>query len=225
MQTAYQHSPPEVVRVLALPPGEKRNAGLNELANRYHGQLETFIRCELRAVRFHQYLDPQDLVQSLYVKLITVEPQEQIGDEKHLLNWLQCVLRNHMLEKAKALKARKRDVSRMTALTDDTVEHGLWPVSGRDDHRPGMAARSTSPAQEVKRKEGMKRYREFLREAERVLPYRDWELFRRHHLEGVQQSVLADEMDRTASAICQRLRRICNTLAASLPQYAELIEE
>src|SRR5262245_3946510 len=226
MQAAYLHPPREFAKILALPPGEQRNAGLNELASRYHGHLETYISCELKAVRFSQHLDPQDLVQSLYVKLLTVEPQEQIGDEKHLLNWLQCVLRNHMLEKAKALKAHKRDVSRVKQLPDDAPpESGLRPVSGFDDRRPGVSPRGASPTYEADRNETIRRYRDFLRAAENTLPYIDWELFRRHHLEGVPQSVLADEMDRTPGAICQRLKRICGTLAARFPNYADLIEE
>ena len=102
MQTAYQ-KPREIAFVLSLPAGRERNAGLNELASRYQRHLEYYIQCELKSTHWSQHLDAEDLVQSLYLKLLTVEPQEQIQDERHLLNWLQCVLRNHMLEEAKAL--------------------------------------------------------------------------------------------------------------------------
>src|SRR3954470_6646042 len=137
MSCTTLRSPTEFVRVLSLPAGEQRNAGLNELAFRYHGHLELYVRCELESIRWNGYLDPQDLVQSLYLKLMTVEPQGQIGDEKHLVNWLRCVLRNHVLEQAKALKARKRDVSRLKPLPDDAAaEAGVQPVGGDADQRP-----------------------------------------------------------------------------------------
>jgi RNA polymerase sigma factor (sigma-70 family) len=225
MQSAYMQEQPEIARVLSLPAGEIRNAGLNELACRYHSHLELYARCELEATRWSQHLDPQDLVQSLYLKLMTVEPQEQIGDERHLMNWLQCVLRNHMLEKAKALKARKRDVSRLKPLPDESSsEAGLVPIGGHEDRRPGVSPRAVVPPDEASRNEDLKRYRDFLGEAERFLSADDWDLFRRHHLDGVPQSVLATELSRTPGAVCQRLKRICASLGGRFPFYADLLE-
>src|SRR5262245_29776714 len=217
-------SPTEFVRVLSLPAGAQRNAGLNELACRYHGHLELYVRCELESIRWSGHLDPQDLVQSLYLKLMTVEPQEQICDEKHLVNWLRCVLRNHVLEHAKALKARKRDVSRLKPLPDDApVEAGVQPVEGNEDQRPGVSPRSAPPPAEAERNEDLNRYREFLHRAETYLAAPDWDLFRRHHLEGVPQSLIASELGRTPGAVCQRLKRICAALAARFPRYADVL--
>jgi RNA polymerase sigma factor (sigma-70 family) len=216
----------DFVRVLSLPAGEKRNAGLNELACRYHGRLELYVRCELQSIRWTGHLDPQDLVQSLYLKLMTVEPQDQISDEKHLVNWLRLVLRNHVLEQAKALKARKRDVSRVKSLPDDAPpEAGARPVGGNDDQRPGVSPRNAPPPAEAQRNEDFGRLRDFLRRAEEYLPAADWDLFRRHHLEGVPQSEIAAERGRTPGAVCQRLKRICATLAARFPNYADVLGE
>lgn len=207
----------EFVRVLSLPAGERR-AGLSELASRYHGHLEVYVRCELQSIRWTGLLDPQDLVQSLYLKLMTVEPQDQIGDEKHLVNWLRLVLRNQVLEQAKALKARKRDVSRLKPLADDS------PALGSDeDQRPGVSPRSAPPSAEAARNEDLRRYRDFLRRAEQFLPPADWDLFRRHHLEGEQQAEIAAELGRTPGAVCQRLKRICATLAQRFPAYADVL--
>jgi RNA polymerase sigma factor (sigma-70 family) len=226
MTCATQHSPSEFVRVLSLPAGEQRNAGLNELAFRYHGHLEVYVRCELESIRWSGHLDPQDLVQSLYLKLMTVEPQDQIGDEKHLVNWLRCVLRNHVLEQAKALKARKRDVSRVKPLPDDAPpDAGTQPVAGNEDRRPGVSPRATLPPIEAERNEDLGRYREFLHRAEAYLSRADWELFRQHHLEGVPQSEIAAELCRTPGAVCQRLKRICASLAGRFPRYADMLED
>src|SRR5262249_37487971 len=226
MPGTTMRSPTEFVRVLSLPAGERRNAGLNELASRYHGHLELYVRCELQTISWTGHLDPQDLVQSLYLKLMTVEPQGQICDEKHLVNWLRCVLRNHVLEQAKALKARKRDVSRVKQLPDDApAEASVGPVAGNEDQRPGVSPRCPPPRAEAQRNEDFDRYRRFLREAEQFLTSSDWDLFRRHHLEGVAQSEIADELGRTPGAICQRLKRICASLAGRFPGYADVLGE
>jgi len=226
MPATTTRSPTEFARILSLPAGEQRNARLGELACRYHGHLELYVRCELESIRWSGHLDPQDLVQSLYLKLMTVEPQEQIGDEKHLVNWLRCVLRNHVLEQAKALKARKRDVSRVKPLPDDAPpESGAQPVGGNEDHRPGVSPRSAPPPAEAERNEDLLRYREFLHKAETYLAPADWDLFRRHHLEGVPQSEIAAELRRTPGAVCQRLKRICSSLAGRFPGYADVLGE
>jgi RNA polymerase sigma factor (sigma-70 family) len=224
MQLA-EMSPPPIERVLSLPAGQRRNSGLNELACRYHTQLERYVRRELETTRWSGHLDAQDLVQSLYLKLMTVEPQEQIHDERHLMNWLQCVLRNHLLENAKSLKARKRDVSRVRSLPDNaSFDSGRQPIGGHEDHRPGVSPRAVAPEAEAGRNEDLARYRDFLRQAELYLDSTDWYLFRRHHLEGVPQSDLADELVRTPGAICQRLKRICASLAGRFPRFADLLE-
>jgi RNA polymerase sigma factor (sigma-70 family) len=223
MPTVCEQPKRDVAGVLSLPPGEKRNAGLQELACQYQSHLELYISCELQTTRWNQYFDPQDLVQSLYLKLLTVEVQEQIRDEKHLLNWLQCVLRNHMLEKAKALKARKRDVSRVTQLPDDASTDAGLPLVG-DDRRPNVSPRCAAPPLEATRNEDVRRFRRFLHEVEAFLDADDWDLFRRHHLEGIPQALLAIERNRTPGAVCQRLKRIWAALAGRFPHYADLLE-
>lgn len=225
MHTAYQQQPREIAFVLSLPAGRQRNAGLNELASRYQRRLESYIRCELKSTRWSRHLDAEDLVQSLYLKLLTVEPQDQIQDERHLLNWLQCVLRNHMLEEAKALKARKRDVSRVTPLPDHNSEETGVLLSANDDHRPGVSPRCTQPSAEADRNEDARRFRDFLAAAQLLLSEADWELFRRHHIEDVSQSVLAGELGRSPAAVCMRLKGIRVALRRHFPRYADLVEE
>lgn len=215
--------PNEFARVLSLPAGAPRNAGLNELAGRYNGRLESFARHELQAIRWDGHLEAQDVVQSLYVKLMTVEPQEQICDEQHLVNWLRFVLRNHVREQAKAMKAKKRDVSRLKRLPGGDAPEPSEPLA--EDRRPGVSPRGAPPTSEAERNEDLRRYRDLLARAEASLSGEDWDLFRRHHLEGEAQSDIASRLRRTPGAVCQRLKRICRTLRGRFPAFADVLSE
>ena len=149
-------------------------------------------------------IDSSDMVQQTLLEAHQKLDQFRGSTEPEMAAWLGRMLNNNITDAARALRRKKRDVSREKSLEADNSKY----ARGAGDRLP---SEQTTPSLCAVRSEELAQ----LHEALSVLPESQRRVVILHHLQGKSLAEVAEETDRSRAAVAGLLYRGLKALRAT----------